>query len=164
MQSAPMAISVRQPWAWAIVHAGKDVENRSKAAIYKGGMSAAIGTRIAVHAAKGMTRTEYDIAAAMIRKIAGDCPQAHELARGGIVGTVHVTGVTSHHKVQISRWFFGPWALKLAEAEPCSFVGATGALGLFRWQPNGAEPDPPARWMLPRPALEAIAQMQGELL
>ena len=23
-----LAISVRQPWAWAIVHGGKDIENR----------------------------------------------------------------------------------------------------------------------------------------
>lgn len=24
-----LALSVRQPWAWAIIHAGKDIENRS---------------------------------------------------------------------------------------------------------------------------------------
>ena len=30
------AFSVRQPWAWAILHAGKDVENRSAAALHAG--------------------------------------------------------------------------------------------------------------------------------
>ncbi len=32
------AITVRQPWAWAIMHAGKDVENRSRniAGTYRG--------------------------------------------------------------------------------------------------------------------------------
>ncbi|WP_409188395.1 hypothetical protein [Bradyrhizobium sp. RDM4] len=38
-QSAPhdalpeFALSVRQPWAWAIIHGGKDVENRSAPAV-----------------------------------------------------------------------------------------------------------------------------------
>jgi hypothetical protein len=30
------AISVRQPWAWAIIYAGKDVENRSRDAVANG--------------------------------------------------------------------------------------------------------------------------------
>ena len=39
------AITVRQPWAWAIVHGGKDVENRSRniAGAYRG--------PVAIHAA-----------------------------------------------------------------------------------------------------------------
>lgn len=30
------ALSVRQPWAWAIIHAGKTVENRSRRTLYRG--------------------------------------------------------------------------------------------------------------------------------
>lgn len=30
------AITVRQPWAWAIAHAGKDIENRSAGTSYRG--------------------------------------------------------------------------------------------------------------------------------
>ena len=26
-----LAVSIRQPWAWAVIHAGKDVENRQVA-------------------------------------------------------------------------------------------------------------------------------------
>lgn len=49
MTSLPdIAVSVRQPWAWAIIHAGKDIENRSLAAV-KHGMKPG---RIAIHAAK----------------------------------------------------------------------------------------------------------------
>jgi hypothetical protein len=48
-QPAPKrAISVRQPWAWAIVHAGKDVENRSRRDPWR----SAVGERILIHAAK----------------------------------------------------------------------------------------------------------------
>ena len=39
-------LTVKQPWAWAIIHAGKDVENRSRniAGSYRG--------PVAIHAAK----------------------------------------------------------------------------------------------------------------
>ena len=32
------ALSVRQPWAWAIIHGGKDIENRVTRAVTMGGM------------------------------------------------------------------------------------------------------------------------------
>lgn len=31
-----LALSVRQPWAWAIIHAGKDIENRTWQAVNHG--------------------------------------------------------------------------------------------------------------------------------
>lgn len=55
------ALSVRQPWAWAILHAGKDVENRSAAALRHMRIEPLSG--IALHASKGMTRDEYEEAA-----------------------------------------------------------------------------------------------------
>ena len=30
------ALSIRQPWAWAILHAGKDIENRSWRTAFRG--------------------------------------------------------------------------------------------------------------------------------
>ena len=80
------AISVRQPWAWAIIHAGKDVENRSKIAITRGGMSG--HTHIAIHAARGMTRDEYESAATFMETIDVIAPRPDELLRGGIIGSV----------------------------------------------------------------------------
>jgi len=55
-----IALSVRQPWAWAIIHAGKDIENRSWHAVDRGTMRRG---RIAIHAAKGLTQQEYRDAA-----------------------------------------------------------------------------------------------------
>lgn len=60
------AISVRQPWAWAIVHAGKPGENRAKRAITLGGMDQ--HCQLAIHASTGMTRDEYDGARAFRRR------------------------------------------------------------------------------------------------
>jgi hypothetical protein len=46
------ALSIRQPWAWLILHAGKDIENRDWPTRFRG--------RFLIHAAKGMTRDEYE--------------------------------------------------------------------------------------------------------
>lgn len=143
-----IALSVRQPWAWAIIHAGKDIENRSWQAVNHGLRQRG---RIAIHAAKGMTRDEYEDAANFINRLAlapnPQCPKAADLLRGGIIGTVEVVDVVEE---SASPWFFGPRGLVLRDPRPCQFVPAIGALGYFNW----LEADPsivpqPAKWMLP---------------
>ena len=52
------ALSIRQPWAWAIIHAGKDVENRSEAAVKV--MAGAVGQRIFIHAARTFSRAAFE--------------------------------------------------------------------------------------------------------
>jgi hypothetical protein len=138
-----LALSVRQPWAWAIIHAGKDIENRSWQAVNHGLKTRG---RIAVHAAKGMTRDEYESAASFMASIGVACPAARELARGGIIGSVDVVDVVTQSD---SPWFFGPRGLVLAYAEPCELIPAVGALGYFRWYRAGADILPaPNKWML----------------
>ena len=39
------ALTVQQPWAWAIVHGGKDVENRTQAWGYRGPLAIHAGAR-----------------------------------------------------------------------------------------------------------------------
>ena len=46
------ALSIRQPWAWLILNAGKDIENRSWYTSVRG--------RVLIHASKGMTLAEYE--------------------------------------------------------------------------------------------------------
>ncbi|MEH2033227.1 MAG: ASCH domain-containing protein [Nostoc sp.] len=48
------ALSVRQPWAWAIIYALKDIENRGWPINYRGD--------ILIHAAKTCTKKEYQSA------------------------------------------------------------------------------------------------------
>jgi hypothetical protein len=85
------ALSIRQPWAWAILHAGKDVENRGIVAMRH--MNFTGLDRIAIHAAKGMTRAEYDYARQFIESRGARCPEAADLLRGGVIGSVGVAGV-----------------------------------------------------------------------
>ncbi|ACF01891.1 hypothetical protein Rpal_3389 [Rhodopseudomonas palustris TIE-1] len=144
-----LAISVRQPWAWAIIHAGKDVENRSHGMVRH--LSPVVGPR-AIHAAKGMTRDEYELAASFMRSIGVACPPPADLLRGGIIGAVEVTKRISKRDPceSASRWFFGPAGLVLTNPKPCEFVPSVGALGYFKWKPADASiVPPPARWMLP---------------
>lgn len=155
----PKALSVRQPWAWAIIHAGKDVENRSWQAVNHG---LAVRGRIAIHAAKGMTKYEYDDAREFMAKIGVECPPAKDLLRGGIIGTVTVVDVVSESD---SDWFFGPRGLVLADPEPCNFCPSVGALGYFAWSPADASVCPkPARWMLPEPVRRSTVANQPTLI
>jgi len=76
----PLALSVRQPWAHAIIYAGKDVENRSHAAVRNGLYG---GVRVAIHASRGMTKAEYQCAAQFMLGLGITCPKPAELLRGG---------------------------------------------------------------------------------
>lgn len=158
-----LALSVRQPWAWAIIHAGKDIENRSWQAVNHGLKRRG---RIAVHASKGMTREEYEHASRFMRTLCIECPPAIELLRGGVIGAVEVADVVTSSD---SPWFFGPRGLVLRDAQPCAFIPSVGALGYFSWQPADQSVVPsPARWMLPSNAPDAIQPFerttQGTLL
>jgi hypothetical protein len=145
-----LALSVRQPWAWAIIHVGKDIENRSWHARHANRRTVPVGHRVCIHAAQGMTKGEYEDAAEFIEKITSlACPQPWELVRGGIIGTVFIDrGVTK----SASPWFFGPFGIGLTGAAPIETpIRATGALGWFEWAQNETPWPEPARWMQPKP-------------
>jgi hypothetical protein len=116
------AISIRQPWAWLILHGGKDIENRSWSTGFTG--------RVLIHASKGMTRDEYDEAAECYDPgdIGPDLPPFEKLERGGIVGAVDITGCTASHP---SPWFFGRYGFTLANPEAWPFIPYRGQLGFF---------------------------------
>ena len=129
------AISIRQPWAWAIVHAGKDIENRDWSTRYRG--------PVCIHAAKGMTRDEYDIANRHIQKAVGSVdqewltrwlgvtPAPVRLERGGIIGVAEIVDCVD---ASPSPWFFGRYGFVLRNARPVDFISVKGALGFFDWR------------------------------
>lgn len=144
-----LALSVRQPWPWTIIHGGKDIENRD--------WSTKIRGRVCLHAAKGMTRDEYEDCLDTIHQISLThpftpgltLPAFDELPRGGIVGTVEIVGCVTDSS---SPWFFGRYGFVLHQPEPIDeFIPVKGALGFFRWRDNlNATPAEKAR---PRQAL-----------
>lgn len=80
------AISIRQPWAFAICYFGKRVENRDWD-IRGGNIAQArrlVGTDILIHAAKGCTRDEWDDACEFMASF----PHPHTGPRGETIKTV----------------------------------------------------------------------------
>jgi hypothetical protein len=125
-----MALSIRQPWAWAILHAGKDVENRTWPTRFRG--------PVAIHAAKGMTKGEYDEFVELGRALhrAGRwtgpfIPEREALSRGGIVGAAEVADCVGS---SASPWFFGAYGFVLLNVRPVEFTPCKGALGFFDWR------------------------------
>lgn len=81
------ALTVQQPWAWAIVHGGKDVENRTQAWSYRGPLAIHAGTRVSD---RGM-RSEL-VRQAWIERGGGDDP-LRALKIGSIIGVAYLADV-----------------------------------------------------------------------
>lgn len=114
------ALSIRQPWAWLIIHGGKDVENRSWHTKFRG--------RFLVHASGGMTKAEYAEAAEFAKSLGVTVPPADQLLRGGIVGAVELVDSQDNSD---SPWYMGQKALLLRDPWPVPFIRTTGRLGFF---------------------------------
>jgi hypothetical protein len=125
------AISIRQPMAWAVIHAGKDCENRLSSArrLFK----PAVGERVLIHASLGMTAAEYENAAAFMANIGVRCPQRGALQFGGVIGSVFVRDIVT---LSDSPWFRkGATALVFADPRPEPFLPVRGQTGLFWVRP-----------------------------
>lgn len=119
-------LTVRQPWAFALFET-KDIENRNWPLPPK-----LIGLRIAIHAAKGMTEYEYDVASAFCADRGLVVPRASSLARGQVLGWVTFTACV---QASDSPWFEGRFGFVRADPEylPWGPTPATGALGFWEW-------------------------------
>jgi hypothetical protein len=108
------ALSIKQPWAWAILYAGKEIENRSWRTQYRGPLVIHAGAQ--PHPDATMPRG--------VRKYTPD-----EIHYGAILGVVDLVDVVEESR---SRWFGGPygWVLtnprRLQHPIPCK-----GRLGLW---------------------------------
>jgi ASCH domain len=116
----PRVLSVKQPWAWAIVTGRKRVENRSWSTPYRG--------TVYIHA----SGTPDPRGVAWFSKHKIKVPRA--LPTGAIVGTCELVGIVGRKQGQrFGKWFFGPigWVVKnpRALARP---IAMKGKLGLFR--------------------------------
>jgi hypothetical protein len=124
------ALSIRSPWWWFILHAGKDIENRDWATKFRG--------TVYLHAGKWWrpdeVRDDGETAAAITRIFPNEKYKGAEItwaamkASGGcIVGKVDIIDCVS---VSSSPWFFGRYGFVLANPvaldKPIPFKGALG--------------------------------------
>lgn len=148
------ALSLRQPWAHAVLHLGKRIENRRWGSDFRG--------PFLIHAAKGCGRQEYADAVEAIRDALGAgiadsvnlVPPLEALPRGGIVGMARVVGCIrprpasvrdafAHDRAdaalegltltdQDCRWHFADqYGFVLAEVASLTFMPCRGMLGFF---------------------------------
>jgi hypothetical protein len=122
------ALSIRQPWAWLIVHGPKRFENREWSAKNPGRK---FRGRVLIHAGQGMTQDEYY--SGRIAALDAECeklPPSHELRRGGIIGVAEIAGWWDYAPRD------NPWAFTsgfvLDRVQPLTFIPCKGALGFFK--------------------------------
>ena len=116
-------LSIRQPWAWAIIKAGKDFENRDWPTIYRG--------PLLIHAAKTF---EFDGLQSLEGITAVPIPEVADFQRGGIVGIVDLVDCIEATDEMLEKhrpWLFGPYGFKLVNPRPLPFHPCKGKLRLF---------------------------------
>lgn len=123
-------LSIRQPWAWAILHAGKDIENRSWSTRVRG--------RVLIHAGLKYSLEDYDTVEGIMRETG---MWVHDLDRalldksfdlGGIVGSVEIVDCIDERNFRArSPWFFGPYGFVLRNPIVLPFERMPGKLGFF---------------------------------
>lgn len=114
------ALSIRQPWAWAILHAGKDVENRSWSTPFRG--------EFLIHAAKGCGLSECAEALCTILDLYpatyDKWPGRDAVDRGGFVGKARVLDCRLNRADEpLSRWEEpGQFSFVLRDVQPIAFI------------------------------------------
>jgi len=132
------ALSIQQPWGWAIINAGKDIENRDWNTKRRG--------PFLIHCGLKVDRDAFD----EIERICGRRPPK-DLPTGGIIGQVSISGVTDRYT---SEWFFGRYGFKLTDAKALPFRPCKGQLGFFTpdyssvYAKDKPKPDPAQGTML----------------
>ncbi len=93
------ALTLRPPWAWAVIYGGKDIENRRWRTSYRG--------PLLIHAGKS---ADEDGSEALLWTMADPAafgqPRAAWRARGAIIGLVFLADILSDSS---SRWAVPGW-------------------------------------------------------
>jgi len=120
------ALSIRQPWAWAILNAGKKIENRTWASHYTG--------PFLIHASKTFDNHGYNWLIRFKQWIVPSIPHPDDYEFGGIVGMGKIIDCVSDSYCLSSQekfWFSGPWGFVLNNIKPLPFYSCKGQLGFF---------------------------------
>ena len=133
------ALSIRNPWAWFILNAGKNVENRGTRWVYRG--------PVLIHVGASLTKDEYRAWRAAGESMRSDpeprarVPEYSEMQRGGFIGIVRITGCSEHAIYDEHDPTYG---YDLADAQALPFVPARGSLGIYNVEhrPNREQATP----------------------
>ncbi len=120
-------LTVCQPWAWAILHAGKCIENRRWQTAYRG--------PLLVHAGKSRAYLDCEKPSDWQRRY-GKCFRPEELHFGFVLGVVDLIGCLPYRPGDLgchhSPWAEGPWCFVLEKPRALPFpYPLRGMMGLF---------------------------------
>lgn len=113
----PYYISVRQPFAEAIVRGLKDIENRSWSTNFRG--------KLYIHASR--SRAMFRDNLEYVEDVSGVALDEDALVYGAIIGSVHLVDCVTEHR---SPWFVGDFGFVLQRPSrikvPLAFIANTG--------------------------------------
>jgi ASCH domain len=112
------ALSVCQPWAWAIIHGPKRIENRSRPTRHRG--------PLVIHASRSRRYLAGDYSALL-----PDLQPWEQLDFGCLVGLVEVVDCVPLAEVQGDPFAQGPWCWILANPRPIKPVPFKGQVYPF---------------------------------
>lgn len=123
------ALTVRQPWAWAIVHAGKRIENRTRQTHFRG--------RFYIHAGLAVPDFQMLIDCETRLGATQGCPDAADFTYGAPIATAELVDC-----VRLCGASLGPWG----EADAWHWIidcvkplrkpiPAKGQLGMWEYVP-----------------------------
>jgi hypothetical protein len=135
-------LTVKNPWAYLIIHYGKDIENRSRKTNYRG--------RILIHASKKSDECAYFLpwSNKEIQKIFDEVKEKRaeiEKLNGHIIGGVQLYNCTYPELTKVtndSPWAepLTPWHYWLRQAVPFAEpIPARGMLGLWEYDLSEAQ-------------------------
>jgi hypothetical protein len=120
-----LGLTLRGPWAWAITHLDKRIENRTwRPKIDE-------GQYIAIHAGKGWDAagTSFIEAECMGGLLEGMVPD-RETCPTGIVAIARYGGIVKNVEIDPGPWFIGPWGWILNDVvvldQPIEHTGHQG--------------------------------------
>lgn len=138
------ALSLKQPWAYGVIYLDKRFENREW---QTSNMNRKFRGTFLMHASKSCTKEDQKAYEDMLwmgehyglveRSKLLQVPEFGKLERGGIIGVADVIGAVTESdmnqraKHPSRHWFWGSFALELANVKPLPFTPCNGMLGFF---------------------------------
>lgn len=110
-------LTVKQPWAWALIHGPKRIENRTWETSYRG--------PLLIHAGKSRTALGDE------EDLLPDLPSPNQLSFGAIIGVVDLIDCVPVSTVVGDSFAEGPFCWLVARPRPCVPFACAGALSLW---------------------------------
>jgi hypothetical protein len=122
MRTKRKIISVKQPWAWCIIHGGKNVENRKWKTKHRG--------ELWIHAGKQFDWEGYAWLMSEGLPVPNDM---EKFVQGGIIGKVHLISIVKNF---VSKWSIpNKYHWILGNPEEIIFEPMNGNVGIFDYEP-----------------------------